>query len=160
MQLPTFDDVVAAHERIRPHVHRTPVLTSSHVDGLAGARLFLKCENLQKIGAFKARGACNAVFGLSEAQASALTISGVTSRVDATGMRPVLFVDGEAANDGAAAATLPPLQIRVTDNDGRITRYTLGTSDRWLSPGERFGFASRLDVPRNGVKTVSVTFAE
>ena len=70
MQLPTFDDVVAAHERIRPHVHRTPVLTSSHVDGLAGARLFLKCENLQKIGAFKARGACNAVFGLSEAQAS------------------------------------------------------------------------------------------
>ncbi len=97
---------------------------------------------------------------LSEAQASALTISGVTSRVDATGMRPVLFVDGEAANDGAAAATLPPLQIRVTDNDGRITRYTLGTSDRWLSPGERFGFASRLDVPRNGVKTVSVTFAE
>lgn len=70
MQLPTFDDVVAAHERIRPHVHRTPVLTSSHLDGLAGAQLFLKCENLQKIGAFKARGACNAVFGLSEAQAS------------------------------------------------------------------------------------------
>ncbi len=50
--------------------------------------------------------------------------------------------------------------VFVTDNDGRITRYTLGTSDRWLSPGERFGFASRLDVPRNGVKTVSVTFAE
>lgn len=70
MQLPTFDDVLAAHERIRPHVHRTPVLTSSHLDGLAGARLFLKCENLQKIGAFKARGACNAVFGLSEAQAA------------------------------------------------------------------------------------------
>lgn len=70
MQLPTFDDVVAAHERIRPHVHRTPVLTSSHLDQLAGARLFLKCENLQKIGAFKARGACNAVFGLSEAQAA------------------------------------------------------------------------------------------
>lgn len=70
MQLPTFDDVVAAHERIRPHVHRTPVLTSSHLDGLAGARLFLKCENLQKIGAFKARGACNAVFGLSQEQAA------------------------------------------------------------------------------------------
>jgi threonine dehydratase len=70
MQLPTYDDVLAAHERIRPHVHRTPVLTSSHLDGLAGARLFLKCENLQKIGAFKARGACNAVFGLSEEQAA------------------------------------------------------------------------------------------
>lgn len=97
---------------------------------------------------------------LSEAHASALTISGVTSRVDTSGMRPVLFIDGEAANDGTAATTLPPLQIRVTDNDGRTTRYTLGTSDHSLSPGERFGFASRLDVPRNGVKTVSVTFAE
>ena len=105
-------------------------------------------------------GAVFAAFWISGGHALVLTISGVTSRVDATGMRPVLFVDGEAANDGAAAATLPPLQIRVTDNDGRITRYTLGTSDRWLSPGERFGFASRLDVPRNGVKTVSVTFAE
>jgi threonine dehydratase len=70
MQLPTYDDVVSAHERIRPHIHRTPVLTSSHLDRLAGARLFLKCENLQKIGAFKARGACNAVFGLSEEQAA------------------------------------------------------------------------------------------
>ncbi|WP_187973169.1 beta-hydroxyaspartate dehydratase BhcB [Aquibium microcysteis] len=69
MQLPNYDDVVAAHERIRPHVHRTPVLTSSHLDALAGARLLLKCENLQKIGAFKARGACNAVFGLSQEQA-------------------------------------------------------------------------------------------
>ena len=47
----------------------------------------------------------------------------------------------------------------VTGNDRRITRYTLGTSNRSLAPGERFGFSSRLDVPRNGVKTVSVTFA-
>lgn len=70
MQVPSFDDVLAAHERIRPHVHRTPVLTSSHLDGLAGARLFLKCENLQKTGAFKARGACNAVFGLTDDQAA------------------------------------------------------------------------------------------
>lgn len=94
------------------------------------------------------------------APASALTISGVTSRVDASGPNPVLFVDGEAANDGTAAAPLPPLEIRVTGNDGRLTRYTLGTSGRSLASGERFGFASRLDVPRNGVKAVSVTFAE
>ncbi|TPK44553.1 MULTISPECIES: hypothetical protein [unclassified Mesorhizobium] len=91
---------------------------------------------------------------------SALSISGVTSRVDASGANPVLFVDGEAANDGANPATLPPLEIRVTGNDGRTTRYTLGTSSRSLAPSERFGFASRLDVPRNGVRTVSVTFAE
>ena len=94
------------------------------------------------------------------AQASALTISGVTSRVDVSGANPVLFVDGEAANDGTTPATLPPLEIRVTGNDGRLTRYTLGTSGHSLASGERFGFASRLDVPKNGVRTVLVTFAE
>lgn len=97
---------------------------------------------------------------LSSAQASALSISGVTSRVDASGPNPVLFVDGEAANDGAKPAPLPPLEIRVTGNDGRTTRYSLGTSGRSLASGERFGFASRLDVPKNGVRTVSVTFAQ
>lgn len=97
---------------------------------------------------------------LSVAQASALTISGVTSHVDASGANPVLFVDGEAANDGIGPATLPPLEIRVTGNDGRTTRYTLGTSGHSLASGERFGFASRLDVPKNGVRTVLVTFAQ
>ncbi|AEH86080.1 hypothetical protein [Mesorhizobium opportunistum] len=97
---------------------------------------------------------------LSGGQTSALTISGVTSRVDASGPNPVLFVDGEAANDGAKPAQLPPLEIRVTGNDGRTTRYTLGTSGHSLASGERFGFASRLDVPKNGVRTVLVTFAQ
>lgn len=69
MYIPTYNDVLAAHERIRPYVHRTPVLTSTYLDGLAGAELFFKCENFQKAGAFKVRGACNAVFGLSEADA-------------------------------------------------------------------------------------------
>jgi len=91
---------------------------------------------------------------------SALGITGVTSRVDASGAKPVLFVDGEAGNDGAEAMPLPPLEISVTGDDGDITRYTLGTSGRPLAPGERFAFSSRLEVPRNGVRTVSVTFAE
>ena len=69
MRIPTYEDVLAAHERIAPHVHRTPVLTSAALDRLAGAELFFKCENLQKAGAFKARGAANAVFGLSAARA-------------------------------------------------------------------------------------------
>jgi threonine dehydratase len=55
-----------AHDRIRPHVHRTPVLTSSRLDAASGASLFFKCENFQKVGAFKARGATNAVFALDE----------------------------------------------------------------------------------------------
>jgi threonine dehydratase len=67
--IPTYDDVVAAHERIRPYIHRTPVLTSSYFNELTGAELFFKCENFQKAGAFKVRGASNAVFGLSDEMA-------------------------------------------------------------------------------------------
>ena len=70
MVTPSLDDVLAAHERIRPHIHLTPVLTSRIIDEAAGAELFFKCENLQKAGAFKARGASNAVFSLTEAQAA------------------------------------------------------------------------------------------
>ena len=66
MYIPTFDDVMAAHDRIRPYIHRTPVLTSSYLNDLTGAELFFKCENFQKAGAFKVRGACNAVFGLAD----------------------------------------------------------------------------------------------
>ena len=56
----------AAHDRIRPHIHRTPVLTSARLDAASGASLFFKCENFQKVGAFKARGATNAVFALDD----------------------------------------------------------------------------------------------
>jgi threonine dehydratase len=59
----------AAHERIRAYINRTPVLTSSRLDQASGASLFFKCENFQKIGAFKARGATNAVFALDDATA-------------------------------------------------------------------------------------------
>jgi threonine dehydratase len=65
----TIDDVKQAHERIRPYIHRTPVLTSTYLNELTGARLYFKCENFQKAGAFKVRGACNAVFGLSDEDA-------------------------------------------------------------------------------------------
>ncbi len=68
--IPTYEDVLTAHRRIEPHIHRTPVLTSSFLDKLTGAQLFFKCENFQKAGAFKVRGASNAVFGLSEADAA------------------------------------------------------------------------------------------
>src|SRR5947209_16019508 len=61
--------ILLAHERIRPHVHRTLVLTSSRLNEASGASLFFKCENFQKIGAFKTRGATNAVFALDEATA-------------------------------------------------------------------------------------------
>jgi threonine dehydratase len=59
-----------AHERIRSHIHRTPVLTSSRLSEASGTSLFFKCENFQKIGAFKARGATNAVLALDDPSAS------------------------------------------------------------------------------------------
>ncbi len=59
-----------AHARIRDKIHRTPVMTSEVLDGMAGNRLYFKCENLQKVGAFKARGATNAVFLLTDAEAA------------------------------------------------------------------------------------------
>ena len=70
MYIPTLDDMLVARARIAPHIHRTPVLTSRLMNELTGAELFFKCENLQKAGAFKARGASNAVFGLSDDQAA------------------------------------------------------------------------------------------
>ena len=63
---PTIEDIRAAAVRIAPHIHRTPVATCASIDAIAGASLFFKCENLQKAGAFKARGATNAVFSLDD----------------------------------------------------------------------------------------------
>ena len=60
----------AAHTRIRPHIRRTPVLTNDALDTASGGSLFFKCENLQHVGAFKARGATNAVFSLTDAEAA------------------------------------------------------------------------------------------
>src|ERR1700739_3558898 len=61
--------ILDAHARIAPRIHRTPVLTSASLDSVAGARLFFKCENLQKTGSFKIRGASNAILPLSKEQA-------------------------------------------------------------------------------------------
>jgi threonine dehydratase len=70
LALPDVAAIRAARARIAPHVHRTPVMTCRSIDAEVGARLVFKCENFQKIGAFKARGATNAVFALSAAEAA------------------------------------------------------------------------------------------
>lgn len=64
----SLQEIAQAHDRIRPFIHRTPILTSSSVNEVAGCELFFKCENFQKIGAFKARGGMNAVFSLPKTQ--------------------------------------------------------------------------------------------
>jgi len=69
MYIPTYQDMLDAHERIKPHINRTPIRTSDYLNELTGAQLFFKCENFQEPGAFKVRGASNAVFGLSDEEA-------------------------------------------------------------------------------------------
>jgi len=70
IEAPSWQTISEAHERIAPRIHRTPVLRSATLDALTGARLFFKCENLQKTGSFKIRGATNAIFSLSDEEAS------------------------------------------------------------------------------------------
>ena len=65
MLLPSITDIMQAHSRIRPYIHLTPVLSSKQLNGIFGCELYFKCENLQKVGAFKFRGATNAVLSLT-----------------------------------------------------------------------------------------------
>ena len=68
LKLPEFQDIQEAHELIKGQVHRTPVLTSQSINEMTGGKLFFKCENFQKVGAFKFRGASNAVLSLGKNQ--------------------------------------------------------------------------------------------
>jgi threonine dehydratase len=71
IDIPVFQDILAARDRIQSWIHRTPLMTSATLDRMSGARLVFKCENLQRGGAFKVRGATNAVFSLDDAHARA-----------------------------------------------------------------------------------------
>lgn len=75
LNLPTYDDVLAAAVRLQTHAHRTPVMRSRTADDMLGARIFFKCENLQRMGAFKFRGAFNALSKFSAAQRKAGVIT-------------------------------------------------------------------------------------
>jgi len=68
--IPDLATIEAAANRIAPHIHHTPVMSSSFLNTMTGSEIFMKCENFQKVGAFKSRGACNAVFSLSEEELS------------------------------------------------------------------------------------------
>ena len=76
--VPTKEDIIKAHDRIRDYIHRTPVLTSQSIDEVADTQVFFKAENFQKIGAFKARGAMNAA--LSDLGAIAPIVAPASTR--------------------------------------------------------------------------------
>lgn len=86
------ETIVAAHDRIRPYIHRTPVLTNRTIDALAGARIHFKCENFQKIGAFKARGGLNAVLQLAEeAQRNGQPLGPITTHSSGNHAQAIAF---------------------------------------------------------------------
>jgi threonine dehydratase len=124
MSLPSIDDIRQAAARIAPYAHRTPVLTCASLDRMANAHLFFKCENFQKIGAFKFRGACNAVFSLSDAEA----VRGVATH--------------SSGNHGAALALAAqlrgiPAHIVMPNNAPQVKREAIagyGANIVWCEP--------------------------
>jgi threonine dehydratase len=136
---PSFEDVLAAAERIRDHVHRTPVMTSRAIDDMTGARLHFKCENLQKVGAFKARGATNAVLSLdgdaagrgvathssgnhAAALAYAAGIRGVTAQVVMPSSAPPVKKAAVAGYGAVITECEPTLEARETTLEAVVAR--------------------------------------
>lgn len=115
-----LQDVIEAHNRIRPYIHNTPVLTCSAIDQMVGAKLYFKCENFQKVGAFKFRGATNAIFSLSDEEAS----RGVVTHSSGNHAAALALA---ARNRGITARIVmpnnaPPVKVAAVKNyDGKIT---------------------------------------
>lgn len=129
--VPTKDDLLQAHERIKSYVHQTSVMTSGSIDVLAGCCVYFKCENFQKIGAFKARGAMNAVLSLTEAERSkgvathssgnhaqalarAAKIVGINSYIVMPRTAPDIKKKGVRAFGGVITECEPTLEARET----------------------------------------------
>ena len=106
----------AAHDRIRPHIHRTPVLTSARLDAASGASLFFKCENFQKVGAFKARGATNAVFALDD-QTAQRGVATHSSGNHAAALSRAAKLRGIAAHI-VMPSTSPKVKVRAVEGYG------------------------------------------
>src|SRR5258706_8511999 len=128
---PNLKDIREAAQRVKPYIHRTPVLTNESLDKQVGAQIFLKCENLQKVGAFKFRGASNAVFSLSDkeaargvcthssgnhAQALALAarLGGIPSYIVMPNNAPLVKKNAVAGYGGQITFCEPTLEARET----------------------------------------------
>lgn len=128
---PTTKDIQEAHQRIRPYIHQTPVLTCTALNEIVGARLFFKCENFQRVGAFKFRGACNAIFSLPDDEASrgvvthssgnhaaALALGarkrGITARIVMPSNAPKVKIDAVKNYGGMITFCEPTLASRET----------------------------------------------
>lgn len=129
MNLPSLEDIQSAHDRIKPFIHRTPVLTSGQLNSIFGCELFFKCENFQRVGAFKYRGATNAIRCLNDNEkrrgvvthssgnhAAALSlaakINGVKARIVMPENAPVVKKNAVAGYGAEITFCKPTLQSR------------------------------------------------
>lgn len=164
-----YEDVLAASRRIRPHVHRTPVMTSRLVDEAAGMRLFFKCENLQRAGAFKARGAFNKLLSLSEKErargvvafssgnhAQAVALAAATLGVDAKIVMPADAPRSKLEATRGYGATIVEYDRRAEDREGIAERIADEEGrelvppydDAWIMAGQGTAALELLeDVP-------------
>jgi threonine dehydratase len=139
LKFPSLEDIRQAHLRIQPFIHRTPILTSTAIDEMAGCRIFFKCENFQKVGAFKARGAANAVAKLTEAQkkngvathssgnhaaalARAATVAGIKSYIVMPSNAPEIKKKAVKGYGGEVIECEPNLQARETTLQAVVDR--------------------------------------
>ena len=132
-----------------------------------GGPLFWLCGGLAVFAAFWTAGGHHAfrhLYADAEPAGPAISrdlrIASFNSFVDPMGRVAQLVIDGEAVNDGRDPAALPSIEIQVVSGNGATTRYKLGTGGMWLNGGASFPFSGRLDMPKHGVKTVSVAFVE
>jgi threonine dehydratase len=138
LSLPDLAAIRAAHARIRTHVQRTPVLTCRSLDAVVGATLFFKCENFQRIGAFKARGATNAVFSLSESDAA----KGVVTH--SSGNHGAALAYAAARRKIRAFVVMPENAARIKQDNVRA----LGATIRFSAPNPLAREALCADVQR------------
>jgi threonine dehydratase len=142
--LPDLAAIRAAHARIAPHVHRTPVLTCRALDAAVGATLFFKCENFQRIGAFKARGAVNAVFSLPEADAA----RGVVTH--SSGNHGAALAYAAARRGIRAFVVMPENAARIKQDNVRA----LGAQIRFCAPNPLARETLCADVQRETCATL------
>ena len=139
MNFPSLSDIRAAHDRIQPYIHRTPILTSSAINQIAGCEIYFKCENFQKVGAFKARGAANAVVKLSPEQrakgvathssgnhaaalARAASVAGIPSYIVMPANAPEIKKKAVKGYGGEIIECEPTLQARETTLEAVVER--------------------------------------
>jgi threonine dehydratase len=131
-----INEIKAAHQRIAPYLHRTPVLTSSTIDDAVGSQLFFKCENFQKSGAFKVRGAFNALLSLSPEEANRGIVTSSSGNQAAA-------VSVAARARGVSAYIAMP-KVAVKSKVAAVERY--GGNIVWVESKDRIPTSEEYDA--------------